>query len=81
MRVLTACFCGVFRIRDVKAFWKLRDSILSLRKRGKLCRFLAKAESAVCTMIRRRYGAGIPVSENVQPFVTPHGFHGIFISK
>lgn len=81
MRTLGACFCGLFRIRDVKAFWVLRNSILSLRKKGKLGKLLAKFPSGICTIIRRRYGAGIPVSEKVQPFATPHAFYGIFISK
>lgn len=33
-----------------------------------------------CNIITKKYSASIAVNENVQPFVTPHGFAGIHVS-
>lgn len=80
MKLLVACVCAVIGISDIKAFWKLRETILTLKNspfdKGK--RIIL---SLFCSLIRRRYGAGIPIAQNVKPFVTPHAFHGIFISE
>ena len=35
----------------------------------------------LCKIIRKHYGAGIPILPDINRFVTPHGFYGIFISQ
>ena len=60
-------------IDDVRVFWQLRDEIL-LNNGGVLIKFL-------CKVIRKHYGAGIPISRSINKFITPHGFYGIFISE
>lgn len=61
-------------IGDVEAFWQARENILS--KPGK-----HSIENYLCKIIRKHYGAGIPVLPDINRFVTPHGFYGIFISQ
>ena len=61
-------------IKDVEAFWEAREEILKTGKKHFLVRVL-------CIVIRRHYGSGIPVKQDINRFRTPHGFHGIFISK
>ena len=61
-------------IKDVEAFWETREEILKTGKKHILVRVL-------CIVIRRHYGSGIPVKQDINRFRTPHGFHGIFISK
>ena len=61
-------------IGDVEAFWQARENILS--KHGK-----HSIENYLCKIIRKHYGAGIPVLPDINRFVTPHGFYGIFISQ
>ena len=80
MSVLAACVCAVAGISDVKAFWKLREAILRLEKVPRM-KGVVRILLGFCSLIRRRYGAGIPVSKNIKPFITPHAFHGIFISE
>ena len=65
-------------IRDAsytKVFWDqwkiaLSNAPLVERARAKL----------KCNIITKKYSASIAVNENVQPFVTPHGFAGIHVS-
>ena len=59
-------------IDDINIFWKQRDIYL---------RTHSKAALLITKVIRRRYGCGIPVTEKIQRFSTPHGFYGIFISQ
>ena len=73
MTIVGACLRAIIGVGDVKAFWRIREVILTKRH--------SKILSLFCSMIRRRYGAGIPVSDKVKPFISPHGFHGIFISE
>lgn len=61
-------------IGDVEAFWQAREKILS--KPGK-----HSIENYLCKIIRKHYGAGIPLLPDINRFVTPHGFYGIFISQ
>lgn len=74
MTIVEACIRAMMGVGDVKAFWRIRETMLSNKSSQRVLK-------PFCSMIRRRYGAGIPVSEKVKPFVTPHAFHGIFISK
>lgn len=59
---------------DVEAFWQARNEIL--KEPGKHC-----YANILCKVIRKHYGAGIPVLPNINRFITPHGFYGIFISQ
>lgn len=61
-------------ISDVEAFWQARENILN--KPGK-----HTLENYLCKIIRKHYGAGIPILPDINRFVTPHGFYGIFISQ
>lgn len=74
MKTLLACCKAITGYHDVSAFWELRERILSGGRCHQWLEFF-------CSLIRRRYGAGIPVSKDIEPFHTPHAFHGIFISK
>lgn len=65
---------ALFGIGDIEAFWKARESILNMHGKHKLEKYL-------CKIIRKHYGAGIPILPDVNRFVTPHGFYGIFISQ
>jgi serine O-acetyltransferase len=80
MPLFLACICAVIGISDIKAFWRLRETILKMENMpfaGMISSVLLK----FCSLIRRRYGAGIPITKYVKPFATPHAFHGIFISE
>lgn len=59
---------------DIEAFWMARESILHSPGRH-------IPENFLCKIIRKHYGAGIPVLPDIKRFVTPHGFYGIFISQ
>ena len=81
LRLIFACTAAVCGFSNVKAFWTLREKILALRKKGRAGVAVAKMLMPFCSVIRRRYGCGIPVTEDIKPFLTPHAFHGIFISE
>lgn len=59
---------------DVEAFWQARNEIL--KEPGK-----HRYAHIFCKVIRKHYGAGIPVLPDINRFITPHGFYGIFISQ
>lgn len=61
-------------VDDVNAFWTLREGILRTSGRNPLKVFL-------CKVVRKHYGAGIPISIKINRFNTPHAFYGIFISQ
>ena len=65
---------ALFGLGDVDAFWMAREEIL--KRPGK--HFL---ENYLCKIIRKHYGAGIPILPDINRFATPHGFYGIFISQ
>lgn len=79
-KLIYACTAAVFGFSNVKAFWILREKILALTKKGKIGAAFGRMLRPFCSIIRRRYGCGIPVSEAVKPFSAPHAFYGIFIS-
>ena len=60
-------------IGDIDAFWCAREKIIKKKR--------SFFENFLCKIIRKRYGAGIPVLEEIIRFNTPLGFYGIFISK
>ena len=59
---------------DVDSFWKAREEIL--KKPGK-----HYFENFLCKIIRKHYGAGIPILPDINRFSIPHGFYGIFVSQ
>ena len=65
---------AMFGLGDVDAFWMAREEIL--KRPGKHC-----LENYLCKIIRKHYGAGIPILPDINRFATPHGFYGIFISQ
>lgn len=65
---------ALFGIEDVEAFWQARNEILKEPKKHHFAVIL-------CKVIRKHYGAGIPVLPDINRFRTPHGFYGIFISQ
>lgn len=65
---------ALFGLGDVDAFWMAREEIL--KRPGEHC-----LENYLCKIIRKHYGAGIPILPDINRFVTPHGFYGIFISQ
>lgn len=67
-------FKALVGISDVEAFWQIRKGYL---KKGKLNCF----NKLLVKIIRKRYGAGIPILSTINSFRTPHGFYGIFISQ
>lgn len=74
LRFLLQCFLSVLYINDVATFWEIRTRILKGSKFALLLNLIAK-------IIRKHYACAIPISEKIQPFSTPHGFYGIFISQ
>lgn len=65
---------ALFGLGDVDTFWMAREEIL--KTPGKHC-----LENYLCKIIRKHYGAGIPILPDINRFATPHGFYGIFISQ
>ena len=65
---------ALFGLGDVDAFWMAREEIL--KRPGTQC-----LENFLCKIIRKHYGAGIPILPDINRFATPHGFYGIFISQ
>lgn len=65
---------ALFGLGDVDAFWMAREEIL--KRPGKHC-----LENYLSKIIRKHYGAGIPILPDINRFATPHGFYGIFISQ
>ena len=65
---------ALFGLGDIDAFWKAREEILA--RPGK-----HPFENCLCKVIRKHYGAGIPILPDINRFTTPHGFYGIFISQ
>ena len=65
---------ALFGLGDVDAFWMAREEIL--KRPGKHC-----LENYLFKIIRKHYGAGIPILPDINRFATPHGFYGIFISQ
>ena len=65
---------ALFGLGDVDAFWIAREEIL--KRTGIHC-----LENYLCKIIRKHYGAGIPILPDINRFVTSHGFYGIFISQ
>lgn len=65
---------ALFGLVDVDAFWMAREEIL--KRPGKHC-----LENYLCKIIRKHYGAGIPILSDINRFATTHGFYGIFISQ
>ena len=63
---------GLIGFKDISAFWKIRKHYIQKP---------SKIYAIVCSVIRRRYGSGIPLSKAIMPFYTPHSFYGIFISQ
>lgn len=61
-------------IGDVNVFWQVRENILHKPRKHTLDNYL-------CKIIRKHYGAGIPILPGINRFLTPHGFYGIFISQ
>lgn len=59
---------------DVDAFWMAREKMLNRPGKHRLEKYL-------CKIVRKHYGAGIPISPDINRFATPHGFYGIFISQ
>ena len=41
----------------------------------------SKVALVIARIIRRRYGCGVPLTDSIEPFRTPHGLYGIFISQ
>lgn len=62
-----------------KLFFKCRNVVLKAKKAN--CGFVAFPQKIICKMINRSYGAGVPISDDVNCFRAPHGFAGVFISK
>ena len=62
-------------MRLKKMFWQCRLQVLN----GETPLEREKALSK-CRYINQLFAASVPVREYVQPFVAPHGFHGISIS-
>ena len=60
---------ALFGLGDVDAFWMAREEIL--KRPGKHC-----LENYLCKIIRKHYGAGIPILPDINRFATPHGFPG-----
>lgn len=71
---LKMAICALIGIKDVETFWEAREVILSRNSKHMLAELL-------CKIIRRHYGAAIPINKEINHFNTPHGFYGIFISK
>lgn len=71
---LIAIIRGILGINDIEAFWTLRDEMLRESS-------LHSINELACKVIRRRYGAGIPITKGINSFIAPHGFWGIFISR
>lgn len=65
---------ALFGLGDIDTFWKAREEILA--RPGK-----HPFENYLCKVIRKHYGAGIPILPDINRFTTPHGFYGIFISQ
>lgn len=61
-------------IDDIEAFWMARERILNSNGKHTVKKYL-------CKIIRKHYGAGIPICPDINRFATPHGFYGIFISQ
>ena len=58
-----------------KIFWQSLKTYFTTKNR------LEKRKARLkCMYINRYFNSGIPLNANIQPFVTPHGFYGIFIS-
>lgn len=60
--------------KDIEVFWKFREKIIENKKGKKLFQLC-------CIKVRRNYCSGIPISEKINKYNSPHGFYGIFISK
>lgn len=60
-----------------KKFWKYRRICLKFKKNKIVYTFFL----LLCRIINRRLNAGIPIDENINEFVAPHGLSGIYISK
>lgn len=60
-------------------FWKYRDKCLKYEK--KKIKMLYYFYLYLCKTINRKLNSGIPISENINKFITPHGLSGIYISK
>ncbi|QUC68218.1 serine acetyltransferase [Aristaeella hokkaidonensis] len=67
----------LFGYKNVETFWIIREKVIKLEKKD----IRTHIYNSMCSIIRRRYGAGIPTLKTIMPFRTPHAFHGIFISK
>lgn len=62
---------------QTKKFWKHRKKCLKY-KSNKLFYYF---NLLLCKRINRKLNSGIPVNENVNEFVAPHGLSGIYISN
>lgn len=60
-------------------FYKNRDKCLK-HKKDKI-KILYYIYLYRCKKINRKLNSGIPVSENINKFIAPHGLSGIYISK
>ena len=64
---------------QTKKFWRYRRKCLK-HKNNKI-KILYYIYLILCKNINRKLNAGIPVSENINEFVAPHGLSGIYISQ
>lgn len=60
-----------------KRFWKYREKCLKFKSNKVLYYFYL----ILCKSINRKLNSGIPVNEDINQFIAPHGLSGIYISK
>jgi len=77
MWTLLRKFKRILRPDPVTRFWKLRTHIL---RPNRWRRLFAPLYIHASQKILDRHNALIPCLDNIQPFATPHGLAGIFIS-
>ena len=58
-------------------FWKYRKKCLKYKSNKILYYFYLLS----CKRINRKLNSGIPINENINKFIAPHGLSGIYISK
>lgn len=63
----------------VRRYWRRRNQILN--GTGFMDRLLRPVRQFLNTRLLTRFNAQVPCRREIAPFVTPHGFSGIFISS
>ena len=76
MKTIEILIKKIFK-NQTEAFWKNRKKCLKHKK----SKFLYYIYLYKCKKINRKINAGIPVNDDINEFVAPHGLSGIYISK